>query len=417
MDRAGWRTELGPLEEPRFRLLFVGRTVSLFGSAIAPIALAFAVLDLSHSATALGVVLGARMVPMVLFALVGGVWADRLPRHLVMTGSNVLSGVAQAATAVVLLCGVAQVWELVVLQVVGGTASAFFMPAQSGAVPQTVKEENLRQANALLGLSGAGTRIGGAALGGIVVAVVGAGWGLAIDAVTFFAAAAFLVQLRLEPVARPARPSFARELAEGWTEFRSRSWLWVISSQFALVNAVGMSCLLVLGPIVSKQSFNGPVSWGLIEAGLAGGLVAGGVAALKLKPRRPLLSAPVAGLALVPVLALLAVGWSPLLVVAATLVYGVALAVFEALYMTELQNEIPHDKLSRVMSYDLLASFAFIPIGAPLVGAAATSIGVREMIWFGAAVVLVASVAPLAFGSIRGSRRAVDVSDAEPSLA
>ena len=178
-----------------------------------------------------------------------------------------------------------------------------------------------------------------------------------------------------------------------------------------------MSCLLVLGPIVSKQSFNGPVSWGLIDAGLAGGLVAGGVAALKLKPRRPLLSAPVAGLALVPVLALLAVGWSPLLVVAATLVYGVALAVFEALYMTELQNEIPHDKLSRVMSYDLLASFAFIPIGAPLVGAAATSIGVREMIWFGAAVVLVASVAPLAFGSIRGSRRAVDVSDAEPSLA
>ncbi|MGZ4353780.1 MAG: MFS transporter [Gaiellaceae bacterium] len=417
MDPPGWRTKLGPLEEPRFRLLFVGRTVSLFGSAIAPIALAFAVLDLSHSATALGVVLGARMVPMVLFALVGGVWADRLPRHLVMTGSNVLSGVAQAATAAVLLCGVAQVWELVVLQVVGGTASAFFMPAQAGAVPQTVKEENLRQANALLGLSAAGTRIGGAALGGIVVAVVGAGWGLAIDAVTFLAAAAFLVQLRLEPVARPARPSFARELVEGWTEFRSRSWLWAISSQFALVNAVGMSCLLVLGPIVSKESFNGPVSWGLIDAGLAGGLVAGGVAALKLRPRRPLLSAPVAGLALVPVLALLAVGWSPLLVVAAALVYGVALAVFEALYMTELQNEIPHDKLSRVMSYDLLASFAFIPIGAPLVGAAATWIGVREMLWFGAAVVLGASVAPLAFDSIRRSRRAVDVSDAEPSLA
>lgn len=417
VDRARLRAKPGPLEEPRFRLLFFGRTVSLLGSAIAPIALAFAVLDVNHSASALGVVLGARMVPMVLFALVGGVWADRLPRHLVMTASNLLSGAVQAATAALLVAGVAQIWELIVLQVIGGTASAFFMPALSGAVPQTVSEENRRQANALLGLSVSGTRIGGAALGGIIVAVVGAGWGIAFDAVTFFAAAAFLVRLRLEPVARPARPSFVRELAEGWSEFRSRTWLWAICSQFALVNAVGMSCLLVLGPIVSKESFNGPVSWGLIEAGLAGGLVVGGITALKLKPHRPLLSAPIAGLALVPVLALLATGWSPLLAVAATLACGVALSIFEAFYLTELQNEIPHDKLSRLMSYELLASFAFIPVGAPLVGVLATSIGTREMLWLGAAVVLVASVAPLVVPAIRQSRRAAGVSDAEPSLA
>ena len=165
------RRRLGALQERDFRLLFLGRTVSLFGSALAPVALAFAVLDLTGSASDLGLVLAAASLPQVLFLLVGGIWADRLPRHLVMVVSDLVSGGAQLAVAVLLLSGVAEIWHLIVLQVVRGTASAFFFPAAIGIVPETVSAARLQQANALLGLSANSTRIAGAAVGGLLVEI------------------------------------------------------------------------------------------------------------------------------------------------------------------------------------------------------------------------------------------------------
>jgi MFS family permease len=192
-----WRSRLGPLEERDFLLLFLGRTVSLFGSALAPIALAFGVLGIGGSASDLGLVMAATFLPTVVFLLVGGIWADRLPRQHVMVVSDALSGAVQAVVAVLFLTGSVEIWHLVALAAIRGTTAAFFFPAAQGIVPQVVSATHLQEANALLGLSRTGTQVGGTALAGVLVAVAGPGWALAIDAATYFLGAAFLLPLRI----------------------------------------------------------------------------------------------------------------------------------------------------------------------------------------------------------------------------
>jgi ribosomal protein L11 methyltransferase len=172
---------LGPLSERPFFLLFTGRTISLLGSTVAPVALAFAVIDLTGSPSDLGLVLAASFLPQILFLVVGGVWADRIPRHIVMVGADLVGAAAQAAIAVLLLLDRAEIWHVVVVAVVRGISAAFFMPASSGVVPQTVRPEHLQQANGLLGLTRNATALGGAAFGGLLVAGVGPGWALAVQ--------------------------------------------------------------------------------------------------------------------------------------------------------------------------------------------------------------------------------------------
>src|SRR6266513_3683499 len=187
----------GPLGQRPFRLLFLGRTTSFIGNAFANVALAFAVLDLTGSKADLGYVLAARSLPQVIFLLVGGIWADRLPRHLVMVTSNLASGASQGAIALLLLTGHAQVWHLMALAAVNGTSSAFFFPASTGIVPQTVPKPLLQSANAILRLGQNGSYIFGAALGGLVVAATNPGVGIAADAATFFLAALWTALIRL----------------------------------------------------------------------------------------------------------------------------------------------------------------------------------------------------------------------------
>ena len=404
---------LGPLAARPFRLLFFGRTVSLLGSAIAPIALAFAVLGISRSPAVLGLVVSARLIPTVLLALVGGVWADRLPRQLVMTGTQLLSGAAQAATAALLLLGQAQIWQLVVLQMIGGAASAFFLPALSGLVPQTVAAPQRQRANALLSLSASSSRVLGAALGGVLVAAVGAGWGIAIDAASFFAAAALLARIGVEPAAPRRRPGFAHELAEGWSEFRAHPWLWASCGQFAVVNALGVASILVLGPVVARDVYGGATAWGLIQASLAIGFVLGGLIAFRISVRRPLLSGTLAGATITPALLLFAVQAPPAVVAAAMLAVGMTASLFETLFTTELQRRIPEERLSRVMAYELLASLAFVPIGAPAVGAVASTLGIQVTLCLSACIVLAVSLAPLGLKDIRRPQREI-VAAAEP---
>ncbi len=166
------------LRERDFRLLFLARTASLLGSSFAPVALAFAVLDdLDGSPTELGLVLAAAWVPQILLTLVGGVWADRLPRNLVMVGTDLTMFAVQATVATLLLTGTAELWHVLVLQAVRGSAEAFFWPAAAGLTPHVVSESRLQEANALLRLSNSMTRIVGAAAAGVVVAAVGSGLG------------------------------------------------------------------------------------------------------------------------------------------------------------------------------------------------------------------------------------------------
>src|SRR5262245_34673249 len=226
--------QLSPLRHREFRLLFTGRIASFAGSAMATVALAFAVLELTGSKTDLGLVLAARAVPQVVFLLVGGVWADRLPRHLVMVASNAVSGTSQAVLAVLLLSGNAEIWQVAVLGAANGFSTAFFFPASQGIVPQTVPTDIRQQANALLRLGLNATSISGAALSGLLVAATSPGVAIAFDAVSYFAAAAVLAPMRVPAGLRLAGSSFVAELRAGWHGFWSRTWLWVIVLQFGV---------------------------------------------------------------------------------------------------------------------------------------------------------------------------------------
>jgi Major Facilitator Superfamily len=395
----------GPFGQREFRLLFLGRTTSFVGNAFANVALAFAVLELTGSKADLGYVLAARSVPQVVFLLAGGIWADRLPRHHVMVGSNVVSGLTQSAVAALLLSGHARIWQLAALAALNGASSAFFFPASTGIVPQTVPRPLLQSANAFLRLGLNSSFIGGAALGGLVVGATSPGVGIAVDAASFFLAAAALGAMRMPATLRMEGSSFVAELREGWREFSSRTWLWAIVAQFAVVNAVEQGTEQVLGPAIAKAHLGGATGWGLVLTAGSLGLLAGGLVLLRLRPERPLLAATLGFMLTIPFLLALSIPASLPVVVAAAALAGIGIEVFSILWDTTLQQEIAQEKLSRVSSYDALGSFVLTPLGLAAAGPVAQAAGTRDTILGAAALSLGATLAVLLSRDVRTIRR------------
>jgi predicted MFS family arabinose efflux permease len=394
------------LRERDFRLLFLARTASLLGSSFAPVALAFAVLDdLDGSPTELGLVLAAQWVPQILLTLVGGVWADRLPRNLVMVGTDLTMFAVQAIVAALLLTGTAELWHVLALQAVRGSADAFFWPAAAGLTPHVVSESRLQEANALLRLSNSMTRIVGAAAAGVVVAAVGSGWALAFDATTFLASAAFLVRLRLPRTLHAKAQNLVRELREGWDEFRSRTWLWAIVLAASLGNLGFGAAISVLGPAIANRDLGGAAAWGAIVSSEAVGFLLGGLLSLRIRPERPLVVAMLGILLSGPLFVLLAVAAPLPLIMAAGVVAGIGIEVFGVLWDTALQQHVPRERLSRVAAWDQLGSFVVIPIGLTIVGPIAAAIGVTEALLLFTAVVLVPNALVLLSRDVRTLRR------------
>jgi predicted MFS family arabinose efflux permease len=405
------------LRERRFRLLFAGRAVSDLGDKLVPVALAFAVLELDHSASALGLVFAARMIPMVVLVLVGGVWADRLPRNVVMLTADGVRAVTQALVAVLLLTGRAEVWHLMVLMALYGAAQAFFDPASTGLVPQTVSRERLQQANGLLQLSRSTANVVGPALGGVLVATVGAGWAFAVDSVTFVVSAAFLALLRLERETRDARTRFVADLVEGWREFASRTWVWASVAHFAFFHLLVLAPFWVLTPIVAKEELGGAGAYATILSAMGIGSILGGLLALRVEPRRPLAVAFAIILFEVPLYLALAAVAPVVLIAAFALVGSVAMNFASTLWLTVLQTNVPERALSRVSSYDWLGSLVFLPAGYVLAGPAAEAFGIAETLVFAACWSVASTLVLLSLDSIRGVRRTRTKSALEPATA
>jgi MFS family permease len=395
----------GPLREQSFRLLFAGRAISSFGDRLVPVALTFAVLHLTGSLSDLGIVLAAQTVPLVLFVLIGGVWADRLPRQRVMLASDLVRFAVQGACAVLILGGTARVWQLAALQAVYGMADGFFTPAANGLVPQVVAAEDLQQANAMLGLSENATQFIGPAVAGVLVVGVGAGWALAVDAATFIFSAAFLSALRIERglhVARERTRSMLSELREGWKAFRSRRWLLISVGYFTLMFGFGFSVLRVLGPEVCEKALGGPGAWAAISAVTGVGAVAGGVFALRWKPAHPLRAAFTISLFGAPLTLLLlgahAVLW---LILLTALIEGVTGTFFNAVWFTAVQQAVPAEEISRVTSWDVVGSYALQPVGLALAGPIAAVIGISTTLYAAGGIFLLITLAVIAVPSIR----------------
>jgi len=409
---------VGPLHEREFRLLYAGQAVSLLGDALVPVALAFAVIDLTGSAADLGYVFTAQILPLVAFLLAGGVWADRLPRQLVMLGSDVVRGLAQATVAFLLLSDRAQLWELIALAAVYGTAEAFFRPAATGLIPLTVSPARLQHANALLAMTMNGLNVLGPLLAGALVAVANPGVALAFDAGTFFVSAAFLLQLRPAAVERTeGRQSFVHELAAGWGEFRSRTWLWAIVLAASILLFGAIAPFQVLGPVISKAHYDGATSWALILAGFALGQVAGGGIALRWRPSRPLLVCACSNIVLALPLTLLALTAPDAAVACGALVAGVAVGIFMTIWETTMQTQIPPDRLSRVSSYDWMGSVAFLPAGFALVGPVSEAIGTSTTLWCSVGIVVLTTAIMLAPRDVRELRARPYGAAAEEALA
>jgi len=397
---------LAPLRAPAFRWLAAGRFVSLLGNAIAPVALAFAVLDLTGSLRDLGLVVAARSASNVALLLFGGVLADRLPRQLLLVGSGVAAAATQAAVAALVLTGTATVPLLALLGVVNGAVAALALPASAGLTPQTVPPALLQEANTVLRLGISTAQILGAALGGLLVAAVGPGWGLAADAVCFaLAALAFRRVVLPGTAAPPARStSVVHDLREGWGEFVSRTWVWVVVAQFAVVNAAQTGAVAVLGPAVADAEL-GRRAWGLVLAALTAGFLAGGLVALVWRPRRALLVGVLGVVTLaLPVVLLAAWPVLPALVLGMFLA-GVWAELFGIAWDVSLQENVPADRLSRVYSYDMVGSFVAIPLGEAAVGPLAEAYGLHETLYGCAALIVAATLLAACSRSVRTLRR------------
>jgi predicted MFS family arabinose efflux permease len=394
------RPRFGVLGERDFRLLFTGQVVSQFGDSITPVALAFAILDLTGRAADLGYVFAARSLPLVGFLLIGGVFADRLPRRAVMVAADLIRLGTQSTTAVLLIFGNARIWEIAVLQALHGMATAFFNPAATGLTPQVVSPERLQDANGLRGLSMSASGIAGPAISAALVAGVGPGWALGTDSLTFLISAVCLAQLHLPIRVKLAPQSFLGDLRDGWTEFSSRTWVWVIVVCAAIGNGFS-GTFFVLGAAISKAHLGGPSAWALILASFSVGGLIGGLAVMRTKPHRPLLVACIAVIPWSFPPAMLALATPLLAIAAVSLVSGAGLMFFNSLWETTLQRHIPDAALSRVSAYDWFGSLLMQPLGFALVGPAVVLFGQTHWLWIAFASQLISCLLMFIPASVR----------------
>ncbi|HEX4655299.1 MAG TPA: MFS transporter [Mycobacteriales bacterium] len=379
------------LQDRRFSRLVLARTISLFGTGVGPVALAFGVLGLAHaSPTDLSIVQAAYVLPLVLFVLLAGAIADRRHRLRVLVLADTVGGLAWTGLALLIGTRHAPLGALVALAFVGGTGAALVGPTMTGVVPEMAPPGQLQQANSVLRLGLNFARLLGLAVGGALVAAIGAGWTLAIDAASFFASAVLIAGLGPGEPLPVGGTSLLSDLRTGGREFFSHQWLWVIVAQFSFLVAVSQASIGVLGPIVAKQHLGGAPAWSLIVAADALGALAGAIVVLRLRISRPLFVATLATLTLALPMLLLGLPVPAVAVAAGAFLSGVGTAVFGVLWDTTVQREIPPAMLSRVSSYDWLGSVGLSPIGIVVAGPLALAVGARPA-ELGCAAVAIAS--------------------------
>ncbi len=388
------------LRDRNFRLLFAARGISYVGTYLAPIAVAFAVLDLGGSATEVGLSFAAWTIAQVSTLAFGGVVGDRFPRRLVMIASDAGSFAVRTAMGVLLVTGHAQVWELIALQACGGAAVAFYSPASYGLVREVVREDLLQQANSYLAIARYAAFPLGAATGGTIVATVGSGTALLFDAGTYGASVLLLSLVRVDSLAR-AGQSFLRELRDGWSAFVEHTWMWVLVLWIALYFLLTYAPFFVLGPYIAKHSMGGAGSWGVVVTGEGIGALLGSIAGLRFRPRHPLVAT---GLLFVPtsIQSVLLAYHAPVeLLAPAAALAGFAFACGSVVWDSTVQRMIPPDKLARVSAYGWMGAMVFLPAGYALAGPISSAVGMRGYLLFGAGWLVASTLAVVRVRSVR----------------
>jgi Transmembrane secretion effector len=395
----------GVLRERNFRRFYIGYSTSLLGTAMSPIAIAWAVLASGGGAADLGFVMTANVVPQVVLMAFAGAIADRFGRRRVMLSADVFRCLGRVALAGVLLAGHPALWLFIMLALLSGTGDAFFSPALGALTVEIAPADQLGDANAMYGLATSIARIGGPVLSGIVVAFAGPAAVVALDAASFAVSAVALASLRFAAPGKSAGDgSLLRDMADGWTDFRSRTWLWTITVQFAFFNLITWSPWMVLGPVAGHDYLGGSGVWGAIMAAQGAGAVAGSLACLGRKPRRPLVVATIATICYALPDIPMALHAGALLVAPAAFMCGIGSVVSGTLQSTVLQQQIPRDRLARVSALGTFPAYGIGITGYAIDGPLSTAVGATALFAVGAVYGVLGSLVVLATPAIRAVR-------------
>lgn len=387
----GSRAE-SPLRIPAFRRFLLAHLVSATGSAMAPVALAFAVIDQGGGAQSLGIVLAANTVPTLVFLLLGGVLADRMSRSRILFLGNLGAGLAQAAVAVLVAVGAASTLAISVCACLSGVSAAFIAPAAQGIATRLVAKEQLQQANALVRVPGNAVKIIGPVVGVFVVALAGPAWALGWDAATFAVAALLLLGLRLVGSV-PSGGGVMGDLRAGWVGFRSRRWLWSYTVAGTAVVAAWLAGYQLLGPLVADESYAGARSWGMVQGAFAAGLLAGTFVCLAWKPRRLMLVCVMASSGIMLPLAALGMELPLACVLMAAAVAGIGLDVAIVSWSTIMQQQFRESELGRLSAFNSVGERIAVPLAYLLVAVASKHWSSQHILLVCAGIILVATLA------------------------
>ena len=401
MTKPATHAKLSLLKDPNVAKMFFAYLVSYTGTAMAPIAMAFGVLELTGSTRDAAIVIAAPTLAAIGVLLIGGVIADRTSRQRVIVCAEVLAMVAQLCLAGLFLSGAATIPLLTLFMLINGIAIAFHAPAATGFIIQLVDKKDLQTANALLGTARNGAMTGGAALGGVLVATFGAGITLLIDAISFGISALLVLSLTVRVQIPPVAATMLEDLRLGWREFISHTWLWTIVLQFSLIVAAVESVFGLIGPAVAKDLLGGPLAWGFIASGLGVGTLLGGLAGMHIRPKHPMRVASIFALFFASIELSLAVPLAVPWIVSAAFIAGFCGQLFSVLWNTTLQTKIPAQMLSRVSAYDHLGSIGLAPLGIIAAGILYELMGYRSTLLIAAGLIIIPTLLVLCVRDVR----------------
>lgn len=386
------------------RRLVISRFVSNLGNGLAPVAVAFGVLDLPNGdGKALSLVMASTSLSLVLFSLLGGVIGDRFPRAWVVGGADILLAILVMANGIAYVTGNGSIILFTVVGFFSGVLNAIWYPAMSALTSDLAEPEILQDSNAATMLSSNIALILGTAIAGVIVATIGPGWAIIIDGVTFLIAGLLVYSMRSATpvVERSETSSTIHEIKTGWREFSSRRWVFLVVVSFSFVVSMERAVYSVLGPLVADEKLGGPKPWSVILATWAIGSVVGVLFAAKVRPRYPIRVAIITQFPLFLWFFSLANTTNVYLIAIFSFFVGIAFDFFYVLWVTTLQQHIPKESLSKVMSYDVLGSLALAPIGIAVAGPIAELYGTSPVLNVISFAFIVCMAAPLLSREVR----------------
>jgi MFS family permease len=374
-----------------FRYLFAGQAASQVGDRAVVVALALYITQRSGSPSDLGLILFAQALPLVVLLLLGGVWADRLPRHRIMIATDGVRAALHALLATLIALGPVAIWQIAVIEALFGAAQAFFQPAYSGLVPQTVPEERIQDARAITESMSNLAFLLGPVIATALVLGVGAWEAFAIDAASFALSAALLTRVtpRVREGTAVVSASVLDDLRAGWREVRSRTWVWVTIVVFTGSVLCVYAQWYSLAPRIARDLYGSAGLFGILESLTGVGAVLGAAVGLRWRPERPL----VMGMLLILFWPLndlaFALGAPLALVCVSSLALGVGWALMAIWWETALAQHIPPGALSRVSAWDWMGSLALLPLGYALAGPLSSAVGASTVLAVGSIVGMV----------------------------